>query len=461
MAIFTFKQLLDKHGVTADQVSSVTNTIQNTTNSPQTFLQDAGSDIKQIGTDISNSLAERGKKFDASTNLYQKFGQGAGLASDVIGSVIKGGVKTVLPQSAEDTIKKGIISISQPIVNSDLVRGIVDKYNSLDENTKRNLDATLGIGSLAADLAGGGITKNGIEDGINTGLKTATKVGENLVPVINKTGSVLKNLGESSTGLAVNMETPTKLALQAYQANQPSLIGRIKNFITDSPSIGTKPITEANTAVRLVQPGTEWQIGVNAKKASDALWNDVIKPSLRSSENVNDMKTFLNNIKNKIIIGTKDLDRRNVLLEAWQSFADDYKKVRTFSDSKLQEYKEGWSRFVPEKSYNGKPIGAASKEIRALAADEARKTLYNILPNGKAKQAYIDYGNLKSIADAGIKSVEGLTDKSFSRKIYESIIDKAVTPVATIAGKILYRTGEGLEFIGNKGAKKVKDIIKK
>ena len=38
-------------------------------------------------------------------------------------------------------------------------------------------------------------------------------------------------------------------------------------------------------------------------------------------------------------------------------------------------------------------------------------------------------------------------------------MNKAITPVVTIGGKILYRTGEGLEFIGNRGAKKVGDII--
>jgi hypothetical protein len=38
-------------------------------------------------------------------------------------------------------------------------------------------------------------------------------------------------------------------------------------------------------------------------------------------------------------------------------------------------------------------------------------------------------------------------------------MDKAVTPVATVAGKILYKTGSGLEFLGDKGAKKVGDII--
>ena len=38
-------------------------------------------------------------------------------------------------------------------------------------------------------------------------------------------------------------------------------------------------------------------------------------------------------------------------------------------------------------------------------------------------------------------------------------MDNTVTPIATIAGKVLYKTGEGLELIGNSGAKRVRDII--
>ena len=61
---------------------------------------------------------------------------------------------------------------------------------------------------------------------------------------------------------------------------------------------------------------------------------------------------------------------------------------------------------------------------------------------------------------AGVKSIADPAKRSFSRNVWEALMDKAITPVATTAGKILYRTGEGLEFIGKQGAKKVKDIVK-
>jgi hypothetical protein len=97
-------------------------------------------------------------------------------------------------------------------------------------------------------------------------------------------------------------------------------------------------------------------------------------------------------------------------------------------------------------------------EVRALAAQKARQLIYQKLGAG-VRQAYIDYGNLKSIEEAGIKSVDALRSKGVTKQVWEMVMDKAVTPIATAAGKVLYKTGEGLELVGQSGAKKVRDII--
>ena len=60
---------------------------------------------------------------------------------------------------------------------------------------------------------------------------------------------------------------------------------------------------------------------------------------------------------------------------------------------------------------------------------------------------------------AGIKSVSDPAKKSLTRNVWEFVMDQAVTPVATGVGKVLYRTGEGLEFVGKRGAKKVRDVV--
>jgi galactokinase/mevalonate kinase-like predicted kinase len=96
-------------------------------NTGQNIIE-TGKDILETGTDIKSSFKERLSKFKEG-NLYQKIGQSAGLASDVIGAGVKGIAKVILPQSAETAIKKGITNIAQPITESDFTQKILQKYN--------------------------------------------------------------------------------------------------------------------------------------------------------------------------------------------------------------------------------------------------------------------------------------------------------------------------------------------
>jgi hypothetical protein len=289
-------------------------------------------------------------------------------------------------------------------------------------------------------------------------------IGLDAVPVVkdavSATGGLLKTAGEKTTGISVAMDEGTKRAVQAYQAEQPTLVERVKGLVggPETTGGGVKPTTEANTAVRLLAPGTEWKLGVDAKRVATKLWSDSIAPSLKAAPQKVDMHAFFNDLEKRVISETPDLTRRNTLLEALDSFKTDYNKVGRIGLEKLQAYKEGWAKFVPERAYNGKPIAGALNDVRNLAAQNARAIIYDQL-GPEIKQAYIDYGNLKSIQEAGIKSLDPLRSKGFTKQAWELILDKAVTPVATIAGKTLYKIGEGLEFLGDGGAKTVRDIV--
>lgn len=293
-------------------------------------------------------------------------------------------------------------------------------------------------------------------------LKPASLATDIAAKTAGTAGGLLKTAGEGMTGLVVPMEKSTALSMQAYEAYKPTIFERVQNLISNKPTAElTKPTTEAQTVAKLVTPGTEWQLGVNAKRASSKLWNETVAPALDESSAKTNIPTFFDNLQEKIISENPDLSRRNTLLNALESLKQDFGNVRgNVGDARLQMYKEGWAKFVPEKAYRGEPIAGALNEVRNLAADQARKIIYEHL-GPEIKQAYIDYGNLQSIQEAGIKSIDALRSKSWTKQVWEEVIDKAVTPVATIAGKVLYKTGEGLEFIGDAGAKKIKDIIGK
>jgi hypothetical protein len=331
-----------------------------------------------------------------------------------------------------------------------------DIANILPTLNKTNLQAVLEAVGVGADVLSAGTLKPAgavakVAVDATAGAAKSAAAG---------TGAALKTAGEKATGLGVAMEVPTRQALQSYQAAQPTLLGRVKNLITGTTeaSAAKAPTTEANTAVRLLQPGTEWQLGVHAKRVAGELWSNTIAPALSGTKDKVDMRAFIGDMRNQIIKENADLSRRATLLNALNAFGEDFGKVGQVGFQKLQAYKEGWAKFVPEKAYKGQPIAGALNEVRALAAQKARQLIYQKLGAG-VRQAYIDYGNLKSIEEAGIKSVDALRSKGVTKQVWEMVMDKAVTPIATAAGKVLYKTGEGLELVGQSGAKKVRDII--
>lgn len=312
-------------------------------------------------------------------------------------------------------------------------------------------EAALRGTEIAGTIPMGGAAVKGV-------VKGGEAIAEGTKPAIQATGRLLKKAGEEAYGVTVTPEEGTRLALQSYEAKQPRLMGRIKNFLKGE-QVGEKPITEANTAARHGLAGTEWHLGVQAKQVSNDIWEKTIAPKLDAVKGAVNMKDFFGQVE-KEISGVKELSRRNALKEGLDALREDFKSVGKISLRKLQEYKEGWAEHLPDAVYKGKPIAGALKEVKNLATKKAREIIYHYVGD-EGKQAYIDYGNLKSIAKAGIKSISDPAKKSLSKNAWEFLMDKAITPVATFAGKVLYKTGEGLEFVGKQGARKVKDVINK
>jgi hypothetical protein len=203
--------------------------------------------------------------------------------------------------------------------------------------------------------------------------------------------------------------------------------------------------------------GTESELGVQATRIADDLWNTKIQPKLSKVKGAVNMKTFLGEVEKEIGKGTKGI-RRTQLLESFADIKDAYKNVNKINLEKLQKYKEDWAEFIPDAAYKGKTPSAAIRQVQKLMAEKARKIIYKYVGE-EGKEAYIDYGNLKSIMKSADKSVRDPAKRGITTNAWQFIMDKAVTPIVTTAGKVLYKTGEGLEFIGKPGAKKVRDII--
>lgn len=267
-------------------------------------------------------------------------------------------------------------------------------------------------------------------------------------------GKTLEKVGEKAYKFFIPKSTREAQLVQSYKADIP-FADRIKIALVGGKEA---PRTAADTAFEQGLKGTESMLGIQAKRSASSIWNDVINPALEKAPNNVNMPKFFDQLQEQIIKETPELGRQKALLEALDAMRADYSGVGEVPLSQLQKFKEGWAEFVPEKAYLGKPIAGAYNDLKDTASDLARKTLYASLGKN-VKKAYIDYGNLQGIMKLGQTAMTGGRLKGGFGGFWSAIKDMALIPVSTVGGRTVYRVGQGVELLGNPGAKVVSDIL--
>jgi hypothetical protein len=280
-----------------------------------------------------------------------------------------------------------------------------------------------------------------------SGAATIGGITGAVAPVV---GEVMKAVGPKIAEKVIPMSAREAKMVQGYKANYPfwdRVLGK-----TGAPR------TAGATAFDKGLMGSESQIGIKAKRASKNVWENVVDPALkRTSENVN-LKSFFDEARQSIIKNNPELSRQGDLLEALSSIEESYAGKTNIDYSELQALKEGWAKYVPEKAYRGKPITGAYNDVRDTLSDMARSKIYDTLGD-EVKQAYFDYGNLKGLEELGQKAMTGGKLKGGFGGFWSAVKDMAVIPTGTVGGRIIYKAGEGAEFIGRAGAKVLKDLF--
>lgn len=304
---------------------------------------------------------------------------------------------------------------------------------------------------------------------VSTGLKDGETIGESAVPgvgaivggAIPVVGAATRGIGRATAKIgttAIESVIPTSSReagiLQTYKANNPFL-KRVGDVLKGTEKA---PTTAGKTVATKGLMGTKSQIGVQAKRAEQKLWNDVISPRLKGSTKAVDMDGFFNKIQEDIVTSTPEASRQKSLLNALESFKEDYAGVKSVSLDKLQKLKEGWAEFIPEKAYRGENISGAANQVRNLLANESRQTIYSQLGD-EVKQAYFDYGNLQGLKKMGQVSMTGQKLKGGTGGLVSEIFSQTVTPIGTVGGQAIYKIGKGIEFIGNLGAKNLGEAL--
>jgi hypothetical protein len=275
-------------------------------------------------------------------------------------------------------------------------------------------------------------------------------------PLANVAGKVISGAGKAIFKSSIPLSAREAQLVQAYKADVP-LLERLKTGLFSGES-KTAPRTTADTALSKNLMGTEEMIGVQGKRAATTLWKDLISPQLKAAEGKINMPKFFKEAEQKIKAENPELSRQSDLLTGLKALKDDYKGVKDVTLEQLQSFKEGWAKFVPEKAYKGKPIAGAFNDVKDVLSGMSRDKIYTAL-GPEVKQAYFDYGNLKAIQEIGQKAMTGGKMKGGFGSFWSAIKDMALTPVATVGGNVIYKTGNGIQFIGKPGGRAIRDLF--
>lgn len=433
------KEIIDwglKNGKSKDEViKAITNyrvgstgsetELQSSGNKEQSFTQDAMGDIGQAGTEIKGAWKEMANKTDEAIGAsaegkqglirtaLQAFGAGAGAFSSNLASIVKGGVKAILPQKAEDAVKEGIGAVAKPIMQTQAIKTLLDNYNALDGKTKRDVDSLLGISSLALDLVGINEGYQGIKTGVNVVKDTAKKTIKLGSEIIEKAPEII----EKSSKIIKPQPTPIQAVGQITQGATQDIKPAV-NALAQLDTSGVKTFKDLNSKISS-------KITELAKQVDIDLAKDTNKKLL------NNLTLTAKSEAGTIVKSTPVKDALNQLEELYTKIGD---KV---SGTNIKELR-----------VKAKTEGLTNLEINNLAkrygqefSQKAFSKLGDPLTSVNAQMYENTRSSLKDLARQGITGKEAqIADKAMSN-LYntQSLIKRNVEAVNKLKNKISER----------------------
>jgi hypothetical protein len=433
--------------------SGVSKEVQDQVNTPgflsrvRKVVANAGENVNQAisGTDEFAGQSSVRRGFEATAQAFNTVPK---IGYEALPEVARQGLS-----KAGEVVGKGFQAVTNKIGDSPALQDWVMKH----PEAARSLEEVAGIGSAAGQIAGDILI-------INQGAKLAQVGAEAGAKAISKVGQGVSKVGEKVFKSAYTPTADEARLLQGNQAKVKFLKQELakttkgtKEFTEVSKqlddAIKAKPVISSDTALRKGIAGTEKQIGVQSNVEKLDLWKNKIEPALKNSkETITKDELFAKAAKR--VAEEVEPSRKADFQRAFESLQDDYKDFSGTDMIKANQIKTSLDKFTPSKIFKGQDVASEVKTLKADMADAIRdKTRESITKIGdqSTQAAYRDYSNLKELEKVGIKALTTAGKKGGFGNFWTTVYEQATTPVKTIGGKVLYRVGNKLEFIGEKG----------
>lgn len=401
-----------------------------------TGLQETGQDIMQIGTDIKSSLSTGRTKMNqamdrgiageqgALETTAQQIGVGLGTASSIFGDIFKGAVKAVLPQSWETGIKQGTTAVITPVLETQIAKSVIQKYNSLDARTKANIDATIGAGSFALDVSTLGVSKKAGQMAVEQGVKSAIKTGEVATEL---TKDIFSSSRKATANIVEKLASPKPTAIEA--------VGEVLQGTTKDIKAGVKGLSALDTAgiktYQQLRDKVTKEITNLALKVDKDLAQDVTRTLLKdltiSGETslgkvvkYNPIERAMNQLVELYIKVGDTIGAKNVKEAMAIAKKEGLTKIEINDLARVYGEEFGTKAF----SKMGDPLTSVNAQLYENTRKAIKKIARSGIKGSEAKLADETMGNLfrvKTLVNKNIEAVNKLTQKVRERGLLEKI----------------------------------------
>lgn len=375
-----------------------------------------------------------------------------------------------LPQVARKGLKaigkgvgKGFSYVTDKLSDTEAYKQYAAKHP-----TGSKFEEVLGTGAAAGNIAGNILTINAGAKALDAGAKVVGKVGGKALQGV---GTGVKTAGQKLYKSGYNLTADEARLLQGHQsklkflqnergrlpkgsAEYNKLTSQIDDLKANPPKVASQTALEKGIA------GTEKKIGVQAGAEKMDVWKNKIEPALKASKDKITKDELFAKAKARVAAEVEPT-RKADLQRALESLQDDYKDFTGSDLLQANQIKTALDKFTPSKIFKGQDVASTAKTLKADMADAIREKTYSALKDGSMKSAYRDYANLKQLEKVGIKALTESGTKGGFGSFWSTLKDQATTPVKTIGGKVLYRVGNKLEFLGEKGTRTLGDHLNK
>lgn len=417
----------------------------------QGFGQRALGVIKDAGSNIQEAIAGQ-EEFTGQSPIRRGFEATA----EAFTAPVKVGFEA-LPEPARKGLSKagevvgaGFKALTDTIGDSPALQKWVmehpDAANALEE--------VAGTAAAAGKIAGDILVINQGAKAIQAGANTAAKA-------VKYAGKGISKAGEEVYKSAY---TPTADEARLIQSNQAK-VKFLKQELAKTPkntpefnnlakqlddAVKSKPVISSDTGLRRGVAGTEKQIGVQSNVEKLDLWKNKIEPALKGSKDTISKQELFAKAE-QTVANEVEPARRAAMQNALDSLKADYSKFDKIDLATANQIKSSLDKFTPTKIFKGQDVASELKTLKADMADAIREKTYASLADEGIKMSYRDYANLKQLEKVGIKALTEAGKKGGFGNFWTTLYEQSTTPVKTIGGKVLYRVGNKLEFIGDKG----------